>query len=174
MEQDAREGIQRLEEAACERGYREGLEKGENETEGTKEEARAFLANAIKERDESFKTFEPEIVSLIADTLNKLLTNEVKINPNVILHIIRKGFSENKMGGDIVIRVSDADYEAAYENREDILQYADAGARLEIIKDSSLAQADCIIETQFGMIDCSLEPQFEALKKNLYLISENR
>ncbi|MCL2699868.1 MAG: FliH/SctL family protein, partial [Defluviitaleaceae bacterium] len=88
--------------------------------------------------------------------------------------IIRKGFSESKMSGDITIRVSDADYEATYESREEIQQYADAGAKLEILKDPSLTQGDCIIETPFGAIDCSLDQQSESLKKNLYFISENR
>jgi flagellar assembly protein FliH len=173
MEQDAREKIINLEDDARRNGYHEGLEKGESETEGIKEEARAMFANAKQTREASFAAFETDILELIIDIVHKLITDEVKINPHVILYLIRKGFSETKMGGDIIIRVSDEDYEEAYANRELLLQYADAGSKLDIIKDHSLAKSDCIMETPFGMIDCSLEHQLEALKKSLYFISEN-
>lgn len=174
MEDDAKERIRRTEEDARRKGYEEGYAKGEGETEAIKEEARAISENAVQERQKSFDAFEADILNLIVDVLDKLLAGALNMNPQLILYIIRKGFAESNLSGDVIIRVSEDDYEEAYSNREAFLQYVESGAKLEVTKDFSLSKADCVIETPFGVIDCSLDQQYEALKKNLYFIYDNR
>jgi len=174
MEVNAQESIQRMEEAARQKGYEEGYAKGEAESETLKKEAHAIYEKSVQHRQQSFEAIETDIVELIIDVLNKLLSDMVEINPQIILYLIRKGFAESKSSGRLIVRVSEADYELAQAKRETLMQYIEAGTNLDVVKDNTLRKADCIIETPFGMIDCSLDQQFEVLKKSLYFICENR
>lgn len=174
MEAEAMGAIEELREQVREEAYNAGYEQGITETESIKEDARLVYANAVREKEETLASLESDVVDLITDILDKLLTDSINISPEVILYLVRKGFSESNLTGDVTIHVSDDDYETVLENKDLLAQYADAGSKIDILKDFSLKKSDCIIETPFGAIDCSLDQQYASLRKNLYFICESR
>ncbi|HOQ17606.1 MAG TPA: FliH/SctL family protein [Defluviitaleaceae bacterium] len=159
------------EEEAWKEGYEKGLQQGILEGEKIKSQAKEELKKAYLEKERIINEIEPQMVQLIIDILEKLLANSIKTNPQYILYLIRKGFSQVKEGNEkIIIRVSDQDYPLVIESKEELIEDLGINNDIEIIKDSSLSCSDCIIETDFGNIDCSLGVQFEGLKEELLSI----
>lgn len=155
-------------------GYRIGTEKADAEGKAIKAKANAVLAEANRERAEAEASLEPDMVALIQQIVTKLLGDTVKINPNVIVSLIRQGISGSTLAGNVYIHVSPYDFEQVMDNKEALLAMADSSVKLEIVRDPSLNAMDCVIETPMGNIDCSLNQQFDTLRDNLNYILQNK
>lgn len=160
--------------SAHKQGYDEGYSKGIAEAEGIKAKAQQTLTNAESERETILNEIEPQMVDLIIKITSKLLNDTAQINPQIILNLIKQGLNETTITGDIVIHVSNDDFEFVTANKNVIEDMVGGGTSIEIAKNSTINKSDCIIETQFGNIDCSLDQQFESLKRDIYYIFENR
>ena len=175
MEAEAR----RIYEENRQEGYQKGMEEAKAEGDAIKEEAQGVLDSAIREREETRQAVEPDAVNLIINIVDKLLGNSVKINPALVVTLIRQGFAGATLHGQVTIRVSENDYQETVAHRDEIVAAASgmaAGggtAEIEIVRDLSLGPTDCIIDTPFGGIDVSLTPQFEALKEHLLFLLEH-
>ncbi len=151
-------------------GYDEGYQQGVEESMHLKNEAKKTLEDAKREKEEILNSIEFEVLELIINIVNKLLTNTVYVNPKTILVLIRKGLSSATFSGDVIVRVSEEDWELVSDSKDELLQFVDASSNFEIIKDLSLNKNDCIIETPYGSIDCSLNQQYDSMIDNLYQI----
>ena len=152
------------------RGFEIGMDKGNTEAEAIIAKANEYKAETEKERETAITRLEPELVELIIRITKKLISDTVKINPQVVLHLIRQGLKQTSFTGDITLRVSKEDYDNAISNKDDLLKSVEGGAKLKILKDVALSPGDCLIETPFGVIDSSLDMQFEEVKESLRLI----
>lgn len=164
----------RITAEARDAGYQEGINSAVKEGETIKAQANKVLDDAHAERNEMLETLEPELVQLIMEICDKLLGTATYFNPAIIVNLIKQGLEGATISGDVKIYVSTHDYEAAMQNKDEILALTDGSVKLEIVKDLSLNPADCVIETPFGSIDASLGQQFEALTENLAYILSNR
>jgi len=153
-------------EDARSRGYDEGFNKGVSDWDSIKREAEQILFDTYAEREEIIKGMEPKMVGLIIKILEKLLGEYARINPQIILKLIREGLSVVVGSEGVKLRVSTQAYDLARENMDKITEYAGSN-NVELIKDASLKSMDCVIETQYGNIDSSLGQQFETLKADL-------
>ena len=158
---------EKMKTEAHDTGYREGCEKATAMGEDIKARANKILADAKKEREDMIAALEPEMVSLIIQVTGKLLQDEVRVNPGVIINLIRQGIQGATLTGDIAIRVSAEDFAFVSEHQEEISAMTGGSIHMEIIQDGSLSKMDCVIETPFGNIDCGLDQQFNALSENL-------
>jgi len=162
-----------IELTARENGYAEGLANGEKDAELLRLQANQTYADAVKEKEKLIASLEPEMLSLVVGIVQKLVGNAAALSPGVVKNLIAQGLGGASATGDITIHVSTEDYETVLAAREEFLPMTDASAHLEITKDHSLKPSDCIIETAFGNIDCSLDQQWQAIKRDLFLISKN-
>lgn len=167
---DAEQQATGIKEEARRTGYDEGYNKGVAEAEVLKQNAQQVLDDAKAEREKIIQSIEGDMVELMQKLLQKLLTNSAYINPNIILYLIRQGLSGATLSGDITIHVSPVDYPVVLQGKDDILTHTQGVMAVDIVKDLSLGQSDCIIETAFGTIDCGLDQQFKALQEDLYHI----
>lgn len=154
-------------------GYEQGYTDGMNQAEEMLMEAQGIYEDSVAQRDEMINSAEPDLIELVINIVHKILSSSIKINPQVIINLIKQGISKTTITGNVFIHVSKEDYDYTIENKFSILTMIDGSTKLEIIKDFSLNKGDCIIETPFGNIDCSLEQQFQDLKQNLYYILKN-
>ncbi len=171
--QDAEIKKDRIFENARQEGYAAGVSAAENQTSEMKAEALQILENAKREREVMLENVEGDMVDLIINVIDKILCKTIDLDKNVILNLVKQGFSQTTITGDVSVRVSGDDYDSVNENKDEIFSMIDSNVNLEIIKDMTLGKCDCIIETPFGNIDCSLKQQFEGLKNSLYYILEN-
>jgi flagellar assembly protein FliH len=157
-----------------EQGYREGIRNAESEGSQIRAQAEQVLNDARMERKSIEESTEPDMVDLIIKITAKLLDNAVRLNPAVVLNLIKQGLSGATLTGDVMIHVSPHDYDVTANNKEAIQAMAEGSVRIEIKRDPSLNPMDCVIETPFGNIDCSLGQQFENLCHNLaYVLNFN-
>ncbi len=168
---DAKKNAERIKEQSRQEGLEAGIAEAQAEADRIKAEAQDLYTQAESDREETLKKLEPEIVRLIVDITEKLLMRTVIINPGVVINLLKDCLSNTTTVGDIVIHVSEDDYDLVSQNKNDILSVVDTSTNVSIIKDSTLNISDCIIETQFGNIDCSLDQQFQALKSDLFYLS---
>jgi flagellar assembly protein FliH len=152
------------------RGYEAGLEKGNIEADAIIGKANDYKDETTAERQSAITRLEPELIELIIRIVKKLISDTAKINPQVVLHLIRQGLKQTSFTGDITLRVSKEDYDNAVSHKDDLLKSVEGGATLKIMKDVALSPGDCLIETPFGIIDSSLDMQFEEVKESLRLI----
>lgn len=157
-----------------EKGYNSGMAAATAEGDAIKAEAKQILEDAKAERDRIQKSLEPEMVNLVISITEKLLGDTVKLNPSVIINLIKQGLSSAALSGKVTVYVSAQDYELVVANKDELLTLTDGSVKLEITKDLSLNPMDCVIETPMGDIDCSLDQQFEALRANLTYILNNK
>lgn len=151
-------------------GMRDGYESGRAEAEALVLEARQTLDDAARQREQIIDSVEGELLELIIKIAGKLLSDTIRLDPQVIMVLIRQGLSATTSTGDVVVRVCAEDYDTVIENKDEISKWTEASSRLEIVKDLSLAQCDCVIETPYGNIDCSLDRQYKTLTENLYRV----
>ncbi|MCL2047619.1 MAG: FliH/SctL family protein [Defluviitaleaceae bacterium] len=158
---------------ARETGYNDGMATATKKGEEIKAHAQKILDDANAEREKMQASLEPEIVNMVIAITEKLLGDTVKINPAIIVSLVKQGFAGTSVTGDINIHVSANDYELIAERIDEISAVVDGSSKIQFIKDLSLSPMDCVIETPMGAIDCSLGQQFETLKANLlYILNE--
>ncbi len=152
------------------KGYEEGKIKAEQECISMKEEAQNIVIQAEKEREKTIKNLEPEIINFIIDTTQNILTKSFEFNPSIISLLIKKGLLLIKEIKNLKILVSENQYEYVNENKDNILNIDTDKNNIEIIKDSSLNDTDCIIETEIGTIQCNVDEQLHSIKEALNYI----
>ncbi len=170
---DAEIQKERIFEEARNSGYEEGVRSAEAEMHSLKEQAQQALDDAVREKQEIIDGIESQIVDVVANVTQKLLSKTLDLDKSVILNLVKQGLSQTTVTGEVFIRVSEADYDEVLNNKSEFLNFIDGSTNFEVVKDFSLTKGDCVIETPFGNIDCSLSQQFEGLKRNLYYILEN-
>jgi len=168
----AKSEINVLKEQAKEEGYNEGLTIATREGDNIRAQARQVLAQAEADRKKMQERLEPEMVDLLIRIADKLMDNAVKLNPKIILSLVKMGIQSATITGDVSVYVSPDDYDTVIENKDMVMALTDGSVKLDIVKDLSLSPMDCVIETPFGNIDCSLGQQYETLRQNItYLLN---
>ena len=152
------------------KGYEEGKLKVEEDCLFMKEEAQNIVLQAKEERQETINNLETEIINFIIDTTQNILTKSFEFNPSIISLLIKKGLLSIKEIKNLKILVSEDQYDYVNQNKEEILNIDTDKNNIEIIKDISLNNTDCVIETEIGTIQCSIDDQLSSIKEALHYI----
>ncbi|MBD5544360.1 MAG: hypothetical protein HDR01_09020 [Lachnospiraceae bacterium] len=165
------EGIQEGRQA----GYAEAMEQAQ--TEISRQEQALAEKEALLEKNyqEKRKELEPEFVDILTGIYEHIFKVNLKHEKEMIVHLLEVSMSRMGAGRDFIIHVSREDYEAVNAKKEEIRRFVQGkDATLEVIEDVTLAQSECMIETEGGIFDCSLGVQLEELSKQLQLLSYER
>lgn len=186
----ALEQAQTIEQEARERGYKAGHEKGysdghhealrvehsrsEDERTLLKEDLQMFITLVEKERERIWEEFEPQIVGLVFDLTKQVIKQEVEMNRNVALSMVRNALRRCSETGTLRIRVHPEDLEAVRGNRDELLNLVDGIRHLEIIEDRRVDLGGCVVETEAGTIDARVETQLAEVADTLEQIVSHR
>ncbi|QUH31438.1 FliH/SctL family protein [Vallitalea guaymasensis] len=157
---------------ALEDGYKDGISKGEQEAIRLKNEADQVLQQAYDEKEKILSDIEPKMANILIE-LVKNLTGYVIEKENIILYLIKKGFSEIETLDDLIVHVSPDDFDYVNENKDKLCEEISQTVNVEIIKDNALESNDCFIETKLGNLDCSLDTRLSGLTSDLKLIANS-
>lgn len=166
--------IQRLKNDAKQNGYDTGYSKAMSEVDVLKTKVKKELESAQIEKKETLEAIEPKVIRLLLQISKSIFGKIIEINPQIIILLIKKGLSEANTMGKMSVHVSKLDYENALAGKHELDEMVGGNAEIEIIKDLTLEQGDCIIETPFGNVDSSFSQQFESIKNEILYILENR
>lgn len=154
-------------------GFDEGFEKATSEVQALKDEAEQAILDIKAEKERLENELEPQLINLVLDISQKILTTSFQINPEIISLLIKKGLQNVKEVANIKISVSESQYDFILNNKNQILDIDTEKNNIQIIKDSSLENDDCIIETEFGTIKCGVKEQFNGIKEAFkYILGE--
>ncbi len=188
--EDARESARNLETEAMENAnaaYENAKEKGRAEAyeevyeeafKQGKEEADLLIEKAKKELDEALEIKrqlhikneefligkEQELIEMVLAISKKVIAKEVE-DVEYIEVLIGEAMKHLNYANDIVLRVSERDFEAAKLAKPKILAMAERIENLEIKIDYSLSPASCVIDTNSGSIDASVKTQIERIEE---------
>ena len=158
-------------ESAKEEGYHQGYEKGQIEAQNLVEEGRQIVEAAKEERQKLLDDLEPEIIEMVINIADKLISEEINHNKDTILFLIRKtleGISSDVF--DLSIKVSPDDYDHVMDNKDIVAKNTLSIENMQLIKDATLNKGACIIETPFGSIKSNVDEAFAEIKKQMRLI----
>lgn len=150
------------------KSYKDAIDKATNDTNDIKVQAEQLLIKTEQECNETIQAIEEKIVKFIVDTTQNILTSSFEFDPQLISLLIKKGLQNVKEIKNLKIYVSELNYEYVEQNKNEILNTNTMN--IEIIKDVSLENTDCTIETEMGIIKCGIGEQLSGIKEALYYI----
>ncbi|TYQ13158.1 UNVERIFIED_CONTAM: flagellar assembly protein FliH [Acetivibrio alkalicellulosi] len=163
-----------IEEEARSKGFEKGYNEAKKQYEDLLQEAESTKEHASLEYREIIEGIERDIVDIILDVAKKVIGEEITLNKENILELIRQGVEKCSNKEHITIKVSPQDYDFVIENRDKIYTLAEGIGKLDIKKDLSLKTGACIIETPYGIVDSGVGTKLDKIEEAfLKLLGKN-
>lgn len=170
--QEIEQKKQEIYESSKNLGYEEGMKKAEEDILAKENELNSKIKENEEIREKTLIKLEKEIVQFVIDLTKKVLTKSFEIRPEVIGFLVQKGLTQVKNFENLKIYVSEQQYDFVENNKNEILGIDTQNYHIQIIKDTTLSDTECLIETDFGTINCSCLEQFEGIKNTLAYMLE--
>ena len=153
-------------------GYNEGMGQAMQEIEAMKAAIQTERSELHSEYEQLVDELEPRFIALITDIYEQVFDTELTDYAPIVSHLLAQTMRFADEAKEFIIRVSANDYEYLAAHRDEIRAESAAGsAKIEIIKDQTLAAGACLIETAGGVFDCGFDTQLTGLNKKLRLLS---
>ncbi|MFF2448094.1 FliH/SctL family protein [Neobacillus sp. NPDC058068] len=157
------------------RGYQEGYQNGfEEGTEHAKlqnreiiEQASAILEQAFQEKQAVIQEAEPFVIELSVEIAKKILQQELQLNQEALLPMIKQSLSSVYETTSLTISVAPADFAFVQKQREQLLSVVNGKIEIKIVPDYSVLQGGCMIHTSSGSVDARIDVQLSEIKKAL-------
>ncbi|GIV07859.1 MAG: hypothetical protein KatS3mg017_1061 [Fimbriimonadales bacterium] len=168
-EQALREGYQR--------GYEQGYADGEQDAQQQVDEAlqrtvadlRAQVEQVIQSVQAQYHEYlqhaETQMLELVLEIARKIVREELKLQPEHALAIVRDVLRRVHGFVQIRIRVNPLDLELIRQNRAALLHIVDGVEGIEIVEDRRVDPGGCIIETEHGIYDARIKTQLGELER---------
>jgi flagellar assembly protein FliH len=152
-------------------GYAEGAAQSEREMrelwEQKLEEASSVLKAAYAMREQIIQEAEPFLVELSSAIAEKILDQQLTLQPEIAIGLIRKSLSRRREQGVITLCVAPGQLAFVQAAREELLLSIDSQAELQILPDSTVKDNGCVIRSAFGSIDARMDTQLAEIKREL-------
>ncbi len=178
LEEEAVENTNFAYESAKEKGredgyrevYDEAFQAGKREADLLIEKANQELEEALEikrsleiKNKEFYVDKEAEMIKLVLEIAKKVIGKEIH-EVDYIESLIGEAMKHLNYATDIVLRVSEHDYDSASLAKPKILAMAERIESLEIKIDYALPRGSCMIDTNTGSIDASIKTQLERIE----------
>lgn len=153
-----------IKRSAFEEGYQAGLQKAMSDINIFKENIKNFMT-APKE---VFEYIAPDILEISVNIAQKIIQQELKSNPQVLLDIILdvlRNVCKNEV--KITIKVNPQIASFVKESLPSVTYEYGIDTQINIIADPSISEGGCIFQTNNGIVDASIDTQIEIIKKAL-------
>lgn len=158
-----------------EQGYQEGLVKAQEEVRRQAEkmlaDAQAVLEQAYISKEQIVQEAEPFVVNLSCQIAEKIVDQQLTLDPSLAIELIRKQLSRRKEQGMIALCVAPEHFAFVQAAREELVLAIDSQAELQILPDSTVTDWGCVIRSTFGSIDARIDTQLTEIKKHLLYIT---
>lgn len=166
--QAAAEQVQRqAQEIGYQQGFEQGLQQGGQQAQQQVYqflmESRNIFVDAVRQRHLMLTNAEPELARLAVKLAEKLVGQELQLNPEVILGVVRVALSGIGDREHVTVRVNPADYDQVVAHRASFEKMIEGLKRFEVVADAAIDPGGCAIETNLGNIDARLNTRVAAL-----------
>ncbi len=161
--------------AAYEKGVADGLEKGEHNGRAAakadfdrqvmqvQERMGTFLSAVDRGKAGVFANVHGLLLRLSLELTKKIVHAEVRLNPDVVLPVVKKCLSFIADKERIVVRVAKDDLETVSNHRDFWLPVSERIGSISIEPDERIEKGGCIIDSNSGVADARLGVQLEEL-----------
>ena len=171
----AREEIENLRADAKKEGYEEGYNEGKEQAEAEYAEKMAALKeqeeNLNRDYNELVKELEPKMVDVITGVYTKVFGDNFFNQRDVMVALISKALSSLGINEEIIIHVSDKDYNMLLGVKQQIFEWTNFTKEPEIRPEESLKPGEARVETPYGIMDCGIDTELKELSRVLHVLS---
>jgi len=168
-EQAQREGYQRGYEQGYADGEQHARQHAEAELQRTIESLRTQVEQVIQTLQTQYESYiqdaEAQMLELALEVARKIVREELRIQPDHALAIVRDALRRVQGFAHLRIRVNPLDLELIRQNRATLLHIVDGIDGIEIVEDRRVDQGGCIIETEQGVYDARIRTQLSELER---------
>jgi flagellar assembly protein FliH len=170
MIEDATSRAQALAADARREGHVEGHAAGVSDAAGAMSEMLATMRGLIEavrtERHALLTSAEPELVRLAVGIAERVLHQQIALDPGVVVEMARAAISRIVDRETITVRVNPADIEQMRVHRDELLALGDVKT-MRVIEDQRVDRGGIVLETDAGTIDAKISTQLTEVRKIL-------
>lgn len=151
-------------EGAYEEGYSKGYDEGKRAFDREVEDIQKESQSLKEKYKELIDSTEPQILQIILEITQKIVDEDVKVNKDNMVLLVKKALETCYEKQSAVIKISSKDYEYLNENQSELLTQIDSYENITMKQDANLNDGDCVIDTSFGTIDMGMDKRFNKIK----------
>ncbi len=170
--QDWQEHLHEREQAAYERGFREGqqtlneqLLQQRNETvelqKGVLDSLRRIVPQVVQEAEIS-------LIQLALETAQKLVASQ-PVSVELVEAVVREALKQVEDTAEMVIQLHPDDLALLRQHNAPVLSGLPDTGPLRFISSADVSPGGCLVQTRFGLIDARRETKMEQLRQTLGL-----
>lgn len=114
-----------------------------------------------------YENSEKKLLELVFQILEKIIGNEVRTNPDIVVDMLRKGFERIKNTDQCEIRINPDDFKILADNKIKIDDIVKSGVEIKFIKSDKVERGGCVIKTAMGDVIAEPLKQLETVKKEI-------
>lgn len=161
-----------VQEEARETGYREGYQRGIEETEMMKQDVQLRAEQLEMEYAQLVEELEPKFVDAITAVYSHIFGVELSDNRDILVHLIDSTLRRVESSRTFLVHISAEDFPYVSMHKTKLAEGSVSGrGELELIEDIALTKGQCLIETDGGIFDCGIDTTLDELTKKLRVLS---
>lgn len=164
VKEEARKSAEEIEQAKI-KGYNDAYNEAKAKYMSLVAEMETIKSKVIEEYNKMLENAEAEVVEIILDISRKVLQSEITQNKDYIFNLVREAINGCTHKEDLILRVSPEEYDYITQKREVLDSIFSSSEKMEIIKDSSLKEGDCIIETPYGSVETGVQLKLSKIEE---------
>jgi flagellar assembly protein FliH len=171
LETEASAKVQELYEHQKTLGYEEGIANAEDSVAVKKAQLETQLNQQMAQNEEEYKKrlddLEPELVDAIISVFDHVFGIQFENKRDILLYLVKNTISHVDAGKHFRIRTTTKTSSFLEEHLDELQKVAGYDAVIELLRDDSLADDACKIDTDYGLFDCSLDTELKNLYKDI-------
>jgi flagellar assembly protein FliH len=137
-------------------GYDEGLRLAAHEQQEISTRLGALLREVASDNEELIRALETQVIELTLAVAEKVIAREARIDPQIVLNVVRSALSEVNDATELRIHVNPDDV-PLLENRWKEMLPRSVAERSDLVTDDLVDRGGVIVETRIGYADSQLK-----------------
>lgn len=150
-----------IENAARQQGYEEGMNLARSEIAQATEIIKNVADSILENRQKLINDIEDNIVSLAVEIAEKIMAEQLKVEPKVVLSVTKKALMVATEREHLALRINPDDLDVVKSGKDEITSLMDGIQKIEIIPDRRIGRGGVVMETRVGNVDARIESQLE-------------
>ena len=131
------------------------------------------LINEIEtERMQRLTSSEPELIKLAVTIAEKIIGEELKLDPVCQLQIIREALARVTTANMLTIRIHPEDLQVVHDNLGLLQSSFNEPKPIKVAEDCNITKGSCFIETDHGNLDARVKSQLERVMAELLKVGK--
>ncbi|MCP5051407.1 MAG: hypothetical protein GY940_29845 [bacterium] len=114
-----------------------------------------------------YKKSENQLMQMVFSITRKVIGEEVKTSPEIVLVMLKKGFEKIKGAKEFEIKINPVDYETLAGKKGEVSQMLKAAGNVKFTKDEQVEVGGCQIVTELGEISSEPGKQLDIIMREL-------